>query len=327
MKLVSKMTDIHGISLIIWQDKSWNRTTMSNDRAVQLTTAKVYVFSDPVLCMGRVPNTPVSAWKEQLEWFMNSSQYREFDRIDGEPMEFEWTNFPGFSTLQILAEIEKMMTETECEPEQFTGRSIVMSIYNDIVWRERGNKDMCIANSKIVAECAKRFAHGHWSFLGRGPEKKWYGTHTYKLNAKWDRVAEDMMLNYSESGQTPYSVDLVLWNEELCEAKKRCNCLFISPLKWFFERSSPSISSVSTEQWRTCATAWLVESLVVQNEQGNLFLRIIRKLRLFPQNWLQRNKSPRIDGNIQGNLLQDYEATNRKSSTSSSIDQTMLQCR
>ena len=30
--------------------------------------------------------------------------------------------FPGSTTLQILAEIRKMMTEIQCEPEQFKGR-------------------------------------------------------------------------------------------------------------------------------------------------------------------------------------------------------------
>ena len=59
------------------------------------------------------------------------------DRIDGEPMEFEWTNFPGFTTLQILAEIQTMMAEMKCEPEQFQGRIIFMSMYSDIVWREK----------------------------------------------------------------------------------------------------------------------------------------------------------------------------------------------
>ena len=28
--------------------------------------------------------------KEKIAWFMNASQCRELDRIDGEPMEFEW---------------------------------------------------------------------------------------------------------------------------------------------------------------------------------------------------------------------------------------------
>ena len=53
-----------------------------------------------------------------------------------------------------------MMTETQCVPEQCTGIIIVMSMYNDIVWREKGNEEMCIANFKIVANYAKRFAHG-----------------------------------------------------------------------------------------------------------------------------------------------------------------------
>ena len=91
-----------------------------------------------------------------------------------------------------------MMTEIQCELEQFPGRIIFMSVYNDIVWREKGNEELCVANSKTVADYARKFAHGHWSFLGLGSEKKLYETHTYKPNGTWDRVAEDMMLNFGE---------------------------------------------------------------------------------------------------------------------------------
>ena len=59
---------------------------------------------------------------------------------------------------------------------------------------------MCVANQKTVAENARRFAHGYWSVLGPGSEKKWHGTHTYKPNGEWDDVAEHMLLNFSESG-------------------------------------------------------------------------------------------------------------------------------
>ena len=93
-----------------------------------------------------------------------------------------------------------MMTEIPCEPEQFSGRIIFMSLYNDIVWGEKGNKELCIAKSQIVPGYARRFAHRHWSFLGPGSEKKWSGSHTYKPNGEWDHVAEDMMINFSESG-------------------------------------------------------------------------------------------------------------------------------
>ena len=87
-------------------------------------------------------------------------------------------NFQGFTTWQILAEIQNMMTETKCEPEQFQGRIIFMSTYNDIVWGAKGNEDLRIANSKIVAEYSGKFAHGRWSFLGSGSEMKWYGSNT-----------------------------------------------------------------------------------------------------------------------------------------------------
>ena len=49
-------------------------------------------------------------------------------------MEFEWENFQGFTTLQFLAEIQNMMTETQCEPEQPSESNIFMSMYNDIKW-------------------------------------------------------------------------------------------------------------------------------------------------------------------------------------------------
>ena len=74
--------------------RSWQRRTLLTDHAVELSTAKAYVFSDSLLCMGRISENPVSAWKEKIDWFMNSSQCRELDRIDGEPMEFEGKNLP-----------------------------------------------------------------------------------------------------------------------------------------------------------------------------------------------------------------------------------------
>ena len=68
---------------------------------------------------------------------MNSSQCRELDQIDGEPMEFVWRVFPGFTTMLILAEIQNMMTETQCEFEQFQRRINFKLMYNDIAWREK----------------------------------------------------------------------------------------------------------------------------------------------------------------------------------------------
>ena len=75
------------------------------------------------------------------------------------------------------------------------------------------NEQACLANSTLVAEYAKKFSLGHWSFLGPGSDTKWNGTDTFKPGGEWDRVAELMMLNLSESGHPTFRQ--VHWNEEL----------------------------------------------------------------------------------------------------------------
>ena len=49
-------------------------------------------------------------------------------------MELEWNIFPHFTTFQTLGQIQKMMGEIQCDPEEFTGRIIFMSMFNDIEW-------------------------------------------------------------------------------------------------------------------------------------------------------------------------------------------------
>ena len=46
----------------------------------------------------------------------------------------------------------------------------------------------------------KSFSPGRWSFLEAGSEKKWYSAHESKRQGEWDRVAELMMIKFSESG-------------------------------------------------------------------------------------------------------------------------------
>ena len=57
-----------------------------------------------------------------MGWFKDSSQYRTLDTIDGEQMEFEWHIFPGSTTLELVREVQKLMS-TLGEPEQFQGRN------------------------------------------------------------------------------------------------------------------------------------------------------------------------------------------------------------
>ena len=81
-----------GVSQISWERSPWKQFSLVNDEEVHsLSYAKVFVFSDSVLCLGKVNQNPTSniVWEEQLEWFKDSPQHRILDTIDGEPMEFE----------------------------------------------------------------------------------------------------------------------------------------------------------------------------------------------------------------------------------------------
>ena len=50
-----------------------------------------------------------TVWEDKLTWFKSSSQYRTLDTIDGEPMELEWNIFPGFTTLQLVREVQEFL--------------------------------------------------------------------------------------------------------------------------------------------------------------------------------------------------------------------------
>ena len=75
-----------------------------------------------------------TAWEDRLTWFKSSPEYRALDKIDGDPMEFEWNIFPGFNTLQLSQEVKDLLLRLNETPENSTGRIIIMSMFNDISW-------------------------------------------------------------------------------------------------------------------------------------------------------------------------------------------------
>ena len=86
------------------------------------------------------------------------------------------------------------------KPEEFTRRIIFMSMFDDISSGSQDNEQECELSADLVSMYAKRFSPGRWSFLGLGSEKQWYSTRDSKPQGEWDRVAELMMITFSESG-------------------------------------------------------------------------------------------------------------------------------
>ena len=61
---------------------------------------------------------------QKIKWYSENNYFKEMNRIDGMPTEFEW------------------MRDLQCEPEHFKDRIIFMSMYNDIAWDEEIQKDV-----------------------------------------------------------------------------------------------------------------------------------------------------------------------------------------
>ena len=92
-RLVSEQDEISGVETIGWENHSWKYMSLIGDeRVINLQRTKVYVFSESVLCLGKIfENTQSNgAWEDMLGRFKSSTVYRNFDRIDGVQMEFEW---------------------------------------------------------------------------------------------------------------------------------------------------------------------------------------------------------------------------------------------
>ena len=86
----------------------------------------------------------------------------------------------------------------------FEGRLIFMTKFNDIDWTKRGNSENCMSNSEQVENYAKRFSRRHWSYFGLGDEKNWYGTLNFSPEGEWGSIATEMVGHFKETGQPDF---------------------------------------------------------------------------------------------------------------------------
>ena len=201
---------------------------------------------------------------------MAEKSYRDYDGINGEPTEFEWNIFPGFTTLQLCGKVSDLLSDLGQTPETFTGRILFMSMFNDISCDRKGNKEECLANAGVVKVLARRFGIGQWSFIVPGSEKKWYSGEENSPQGAWDHIADAMLLEFAESGQPIFRATTPL-SRESSKARDMENCQYISlqtiqQLKQFFALSFLPISSVSTEQWQT----YVKNLKLIKMDQGTL---------------------------------------------------------
>ena len=84
-QLVNNQEEINCLDKILYGKNSWTRLSLIDDEIViNLQSTKVYVFSDSVLCLGRVLQHPDSneAWKNRVAGARAERSYRDYDAIN-----------------------------------------------------------------------------------------------------------------------------------------------------------------------------------------------------------------------------------------------------
>ena len=254
-QLVNNQEEINGLDKILWGKNSWTRLSLIDDEIViNLQRTKVYVFSDSVLCLGKVLQHPESngAWKNRIGWITTDKSYRDYDGINGESTEFEWNIFPGFTTLHLCGKINDLLSDLGQTPETFTGIIPFMSMFNDISCERKGNTEECLANARVVKVLALVLDSGHLSVQV-----------LRRSGILWKRIVhkEFGITSRKKCCWNPQKADILLSVQRLhcpgvnSRAKGMENCRYTSlqmntQLKQFFALSFLSISSVSTEQWQ-----------------------------------------------------------------------------
>ena len=135
------------------------------------------------------------AWEDRLTWFKSSSEYRASDTIDSEPMEFEWKILQDSPHCSL-----SVKSKSSCQNWAYNQKISLDGLSSSRCSTTSHGEQECELSAQLVSIFARRFSPGKWSFFGPGSEKKWYSTHEYKPQGEWDRIAEQMMINFADSG-------------------------------------------------------------------------------------------------------------------------------
>ena len=129
-------------------------------------SAQVYVFSDSVLCLGKVLQHPESneAWKKRIEGVITEKSYRDYDGINGEPTEFEWNIFPGFTTLQLCGKVNDLLSDLREKhqklSQEMTSLVTEMSIKKNVWQMPESSKylqrNLVLDNGHLLVQVLKR---------------------------------------------------------------------------------------------------------------------------------------------------------------------------
>ena len=125
-------------------------------------------------------------------------------------------------------------------------------------------------NAESVKVFARRFGIGQWSFIGPGSEKKLYSSENSPQGA-WDNIAEQMLLEFAESGHPIFRATTPL-SRGILKSKGRGKYTSLqikTQLTQFIALFFLSISSVFTEQWQLYAKNLRGEPVILMGQSIN----------------------------------------------------------
>ena len=167
---------------------------------------------------------------------MSEKRYRDYDGINGEPTEFEWNIFPGFTTLQLCGKINDLLSDLGQTPETFTGRILFISCsMTSLVTEIKKNVWQMPESSKYLQRDLV-LDNGH--LLVQVLKKKWSSGEGNSPQGAWDNIAEQMLLEFAD---ILLSVQRHHCPGVFSRAKDMENCQYISlqitqQLKQFFAK-------------------------------------------------------------------------------------------
>ena len=141
---------------------------------------KVYVFLQILYCI-------------LIKSMRNSNQTlhgktRDFVKIDGEPMEFEWNILTGSNTLQLSQETKSLLLKFTETPENFAGRIIFMWMCNNFSFGLMKKNASRMLNSFPYLPRDLVKDNGHFLVL---VQRKWYSFSAGSPQDEWDNCRED----------------------------------------------------------------------------------------------------------------------------------------
>ena len=186
-----------------WENHSWKFLSLIGEEwIINLQRTKVYVFSDSVLCLGKIHENTQSndAWEQRLGWFKSSPEKKKLWQnrrwADGIRVEY----FPRIQYVAAQWRSQMFAVEIRWDTREVHRKKFFHdNVQWYFLWIKRQWKRMlfkCQSRCSMCKDIWKRTMDIHWSWFW----EKWYSIGEDNPQGEWDHVAERMLVELAESG-------------------------------------------------------------------------------------------------------------------------------